>query len=49
MGNEDSGKGEATAVIRTSNFLNSGRLNLDNIVCREIDKDKNSDKNSKNW
>ena len=43
-GNEDSGKGEATAVIRTSNFLNSGRLNLDNIVCREIDKDKNSDK-----
>ena len=43
-GNEDSGNGEATAVIRTSNFLNSGRLNLDNIVCREIDKDKNSDK-----
>ena len=43
-GNEDSGKGEATAVIRTSNFLNSGRLNLDNIVCREIDKDKNSGK-----
>ena len=43
-GNEDSGKGDATAVIRTSNFLNSGRLNLDNIVCREIDKDKNSGK-----
>ena len=43
-GNEDSGKGEATAVIRTSNFPNSGRLNLDNIVCREIDKDKNSGK-----
>ena len=43
-GNEDSGKGEATAVIRTSNFLNSGRLNLDNIVCRDIDKNKNSDK-----
>ena len=43
-GNEDSGKGQATAVIRTSNFLNSGRLNLDNIVCREIDKDKNSGK-----
>ena len=43
-GNEDSGNGEATAVIRTSNFLNSGRLNLDNIVCRDIDKNKNSDK-----
>ena len=43
-GNEDSGKGDATAVIRTSNFLNSGRLNLDNIVCRDIDKNKNSDK-----
>ena len=43
-GNEDSGKGESTAVIRTSNFLNSGRLNLDNIVCRDIDKIKYSDK-----
>ena len=43
-GNEDSGKGEVTAVIRTSNFLNSGRLNLDNIVYRDIDKNKNSDK-----
>lgn len=39
-GIEDSGKGIATPVIRTANFLNSGKLNLDNIVYREIDKTK---------
>lgn len=39
-GIEDNGKGIATPVIRTANFLNSGKLNLDNIVYREIDKTK---------